>query len=292
MSDKNRDVTQDVTNESLNAIVTALSPMKGDRILSICGTGDVPFAFLTEGGMVDAVDIDGLMISEARRRLSQIQEGDYRGFLGVKSPWAIEESNQRSDFFSPGVKYTFAPPEGGAKLAAYHYFCQFRDALRADGTYLRMLDIPLFGPNFQKVEPYVNFDFSNARRLNRLRENSGGITFYEGNILDFLGKRRYSRAWLSNIIGYKEQEFDFAARILSALSTSLISGGLFYSTLGNRTGEFIDRMCAEGIIPEGTFKLNPQRTKLAARIQADALQRIERAGGSTYTWNPRVYQKV
>lgn len=292
MIDVNRDITKDVTNESLKAIVGALSPTEEDRILSICGTGCVPFALLIDGGSVDAIDIDKSMTAEAKRRLSQIQECDYHGFLNIKAPWAMEESNQRSDFFSRGVKYSFSPPEGEQRFVVDHYRHQFMDATRANGTYLRMLDIPLLGPDFQKIAPYVGFDFSEAKRLQRLRKKSSRINFHEGDIVDYLERKEFSKVWLSNIIGYKEQGFDFAAQVLLALSNSLISGGLFYSTIGNRTSEFIDRACAEGIMQEGTFKLDSHRTKLANRLQADAIQRIERAGGTTYTWNPRVYQRV
>ena len=51
-----------VTNESLDAIMVGLQPRNNEQILAVCGAGCVPFALVSSGAYVDAVDIDAHMI--------------------------------------------------------------------------------------------------------------------------------------------------------------------------------------------------------------------------------------
>lgn len=70
----------DCTNESIDSVVSSLSPQEGDNILAICGSGDIPFV-LVEHARVTAVDIDEAQIDFASYRADKLKLGDYASFL-------------------------------------------------------------------------------------------------------------------------------------------------------------------------------------------------------------------
>ena len=198
-----------------------------------------------------------------QKQLELLKDGRFGEFVSIGMPHIETESKNRRDFFSRGV--TWDPP-----LKKW------------------------FGKDDYEVAAIYNSepDYSNCEILNKAQRNISKIRLLNIDIRDALNQGTYTKVFLSNTVGYKEQQFEFASQIFLALAGSLESNGLFYSTIGNRTSEFMDKAYSEGIIPEGTFILDTTKTKSAARLQADALQRIQSRGGQVYTWNPRVYQKV
>jgi len=71
------------TNESLEAIVTGLDINKYDRILSIAGSGDQPFALLEKAQYVTVVDDNPEQIRFIRERKNLLEQGDYKRFLKI-----------------------------------------------------------------------------------------------------------------------------------------------------------------------------------------------------------------
>lgn len=265
-----------VTNECLDAILMGITPTKEDRVLSVCGSGCIPFALLAYAGSVDAVDINHKQLDYAQEQLELLKQEDYEKFLSKEVPEAEEESKQRRAFFSRGIKFEISGDNELEKII------MMKRLLRR------------FGADEYEINGDFNThtDYLECEIMQRIRQNADKIRFFGIDIRDALNQGKYTKVFLSNIIGYKEQQLDFSAQVFLALSKSLKSGGLFYSTLGNTTGMFLDKAYAERIIPNSTFKLNAHRTELANRLQTNALEKMERGGNPVYTWNPRIYQRA
>lgn len=69
------------SNETLNVIVKGLDIQPADRVLSICGSGDQPAAFLSQGARVLAVDRYQDQITFAKRRINLLRRGLLKEFL-------------------------------------------------------------------------------------------------------------------------------------------------------------------------------------------------------------------
>lgn len=264
-----------VTNESLDAILAGLRPTKKDRLLSICGSGDVPFALLEAGCKVDAVDIDPKMIEDSLKQAKLLSEREFRLFLSRTLPWSQVEADQRRDFFSKGIKYK--TPTLDSKSQALI-------------TYLRRLEVS--EREIWEGDNQAEADFSGSRLevLSRLVAN---VRFLNTDIITALNEGNYTKVFLSNVIGFnKDQEYDFAVQVFIALAKSLPTDGLFYSTIGNITSKYLERAYAEGRLPQDTFVLDEDKTLAAAGLQNEALSRMKNLGNRVYTWNPRVYKKA
>jgi hypothetical protein len=69
------------TNESIPAIHAGLSPGKKDVILSIAGSGDVPFSFALFADEIIAVDKDPRQVEFMKKQLRLLRRGRYKKFL-------------------------------------------------------------------------------------------------------------------------------------------------------------------------------------------------------------------
>ncbi len=69
------------TNENPKAIIAGLGVQEGDNILSIGGSGDNPFAMLTKGARVTAIDKSKWQIKYMNEQTSLIEKRDYTGFM-------------------------------------------------------------------------------------------------------------------------------------------------------------------------------------------------------------------
>lgn len=225
----------EVTNESIVAIVGALEPNDQDKILSICGTGDIPLALSEFGCHVDAVDLDPNKIRLAKENLKLLEDGDFNSFLSVGMEAFRGEASRRNAYFSKG-----------------------------------------------------------KARIKAIRSNLSNIKIRRQGILEALNDNSYTKVWLSNIMVYKDQDYEFGSRILQALSGSLEIGGLFYSTNGPATQNYLEKAYDEGLIPRGTFVLDEEKTKKAqGREKHDNETFLEFKGQShTYDWQPQVYRRV
>ena len=80
------------TNESLLAIEKGLCPKLGDKVLSICGSGDQSFLFLSSGCKVIAIDKCLKQVDYVKKRKQYLELGDYERFL--QPPGYSEEFNE------------------------------------------------------------------------------------------------------------------------------------------------------------------------------------------------------
>ncbi len=95
------------TNECIHATVQALNPNSSDHILSIAGSGDMPFAFLSRCARVTAVDINEDQLEFMRTQIENINSS--RADYLMKEPPSKDEHHnlsavfftreQREDFF-------------------------------------------------------------------------------------------------------------------------------------------------------------------------------------------------
>lgn len=68
------------TNESIPAVIYGLSLEKSDIVLSILGSGDIPFAIAPYVKKVYAVDISSAQIDFANTQIENIKNGDFATF--------------------------------------------------------------------------------------------------------------------------------------------------------------------------------------------------------------------
>ncbi len=86
------------TNESILGIVASLSVKKDDAVLSVCGSGDVPFALLEYAKFVCACDISIDQINYAKYRLAQLNQGRYEEFFNtpkLDNIWITPEARRK-----------------------------------------------------------------------------------------------------------------------------------------------------------------------------------------------------
>lgn len=69
------------SNEETAAIVGVVEPEPDDTILTVCGSGDMPFAFAAAGANVIAFDASQEQIRWAQARLGALLAGDVDAFL-------------------------------------------------------------------------------------------------------------------------------------------------------------------------------------------------------------------
>jgi len=93
------------TNEPLSLIVSAINPDKNDNALVVCGSGDVPFAFLEFVGGITAIDIRAAQIAYTRERLARLKSGGFKYFLHPNRSEHIDvnsrpfENLEREEYF-------------------------------------------------------------------------------------------------------------------------------------------------------------------------------------------------
>lgn len=173
----------EVTNESIEAIMASLEPNEDNKVLSICGTGDVPLAFLEYGCSVDAIDLDQKKIELAKESLTLLSEGHLHEFLsGEKSGFEMESMNRRLYFMRDLEPTAIA-------LAFLHRQASAFDATEKVGFKRVALSLD-----------WTNVDHSQSNTLKAIARNAKRIHFQQGSILEALSEKRYSKVWLSNII--------------------------------------------------------------------------------------------
>ncbi|MFT7615782.1 MAG: hypothetical protein ACI8Y7_000607 [Candidatus Woesearchaeota archaeon] len=94
-----------VTNENVKAIIAGLEPNSTDKILAVCGSGDVAFALLEYADVV-AVDISHQQVLYALGRKEALQKGDNKKFLSVTGKELTEievaSKKERNNYFLEG----------------------------------------------------------------------------------------------------------------------------------------------------------------------------------------------
>ena len=267
-------VIGDVTNESLDAIMAGLDPQKEDIILSTCGTGCIPIALAEYAERIDAVDIESHTLTYTQELMELLKGEKFTEFVSRGTYWSPEEGKQRRAYFSRGVQFSGNQP--------------VNSDLRIVMDLLMILGSDEFSLDGGQSEP----DYSNCKRLHKIRDNLGRVKLIHGDIKDAMDQNTYTKIFLSNVIGYQDNDFLNAAQMLQSVARSLAAGGLLYSTIGSLTSKHLATATSQGLIQPGTFVLDSQKTKRVATLQSDALRRIEEAGGPKYAWNPQVYMKT
>jgi len=86
-------------NENLELIIRGLEPKEGQRFLSVCSSGDVPFA-LSEYGEVVAFDRNYWQIEYAKFRREAFMQSNFKKFL-FRNSNANEYLRQRMELLRP-----------------------------------------------------------------------------------------------------------------------------------------------------------------------------------------------
>lgn len=94
-----RELSYRYSGESIEAVVSTLSPSNSDRVLALCGSGDHAFALLENAGFVDAVDFNLNQVLYAQWRAEQLRQGRYEQFLGCRGSPSSPELSERNDYF-------------------------------------------------------------------------------------------------------------------------------------------------------------------------------------------------
>lgn len=119
-------VLYEATNEVLNAIVYGMDLKPSDRVLSICGSGDQPFAISEYVREVVAIDHDSYQIEYAAKKFENIKKGEYDEFFKVydTEPYKIKP---RTKYFSKKDRLDIIRKKSNimfllARLEDMHYF--------------------------------------------------------------------------------------------------------------------------------------------------------------------------
>ncbi len=88
------------TNECVEAVVRGLDVRGDDSILTICGSGDVPFALVENGARVVAVDVNPIQIEYGQWRLKRLMDGAVDAFFRFTDEGRGERNTLNRDYFS------------------------------------------------------------------------------------------------------------------------------------------------------------------------------------------------
>lgn len=88
------------TNEVVEAVVRGLDVTSQDRVLTVCGSGDVPFGMVERGAEVVALDINGLQVEYARWRLQKLGLHDLHSFFQFFDCGRGEKNTVNREYFS------------------------------------------------------------------------------------------------------------------------------------------------------------------------------------------------
>jgi hypothetical protein len=70
------------TNESIQAVLAGLTPNKNDVVISVAGSGDIPFALAPHVQKVFAIDIDPAQIDFIKQQINFLKNRNYEQFFG------------------------------------------------------------------------------------------------------------------------------------------------------------------------------------------------------------------
>ena len=96
-----------ITNENIYLLERFIQPNERDRILSICGSGDILLMLLNNSAKVLAVDREMPQLRFTQRRIESLKEKDYKNFSGeVKDNFTKFVNNKilRNKYFESILK--------------------------------------------------------------------------------------------------------------------------------------------------------------------------------------------
>lgn len=82
------------TNENIYILKYLINPSKKDTILSICGSGDIPFMILAKGSKVLTIDSEQSQIDYVNERIKSLKQGNELDFEKQYLSW-----EENDDYF-------------------------------------------------------------------------------------------------------------------------------------------------------------------------------------------------
>ena len=229
------------TNEHLGAVYAGMNIRPSDRVLAICGSGDVPFALLeginpASSGYVRAVDLLDVQVKYARQHADDLVRGNTEGFrhceeLGEEGYIAQALRKARR---VKKVDQGFLDDHGLSADSVAKFL-----SLSKEGQ--RDLLKSFSGSNNESFNQRVemrNDYFSKSGRLERIRDRLSKLEFAKEDIFHDDGQK-FDKIYLSNVMGYlvgrkvnASETAPLVEGVLNRISPRLKQGGLIYYSLG------------------------------------------------------------
>jgi len=229
------------TNEPLGAVYAGMDIKPEDRVLAICGSGDVPFALLeginpNSNGIIRAVDLLDVQVKYAKHQADTLLRGDFNEFMRCEElgeeayiAQALKKARLRKNidqgFLDENglsancVKRFLALPEEGQ-----------RDLLKSlsDGN----------NESFKQRVKMRNEYFAESGRLDRIRNRLSRLEFAKEDIFYNEGQQ-FDKIYLSNVMGYlvgrkvnASETAPLVEGVLDRISPRLKQEGLVYYSFG------------------------------------------------------------
>ena len=248
------------TNESLWAIEKGLDIRPNSRVLTICGSGDQPFALLLAGSQrVLALDTNPRQIDYVRKRIEALRRGDYVNFFPI--------SNEQEE-----IALVNDLREGRDLSSYWRAIAMTDEGYTPWGCSIRYFlgeSRPTWNPR-----DFAGGFFTPGEKLAKLSGLLNRLTLKQGDIFD-LSERDFAsfdRVYLSNSHiygGLGEFAFDTLRKRLESINKAL-PGTLLYLT----------HLSTFPISPLDNWELQIELTKKARRLE------------KPNSWKPFVYKKV
>lgn len=220
------------TNEPLEAITSGLDMNPSDDVIGVCSSVCLPSAAIQYVRSFLAADTDAEQAEYALRRIEMLRQGNIEGFLRP-----VPESELR------GIKKILP----GGRIG-----------------YVRETEKKC-------MERSIAY-FSEPGRLEQIRQNIGRLEIRHVNdFLEAMEEGRFSKAYLSNIIGYRGFKADpnEQGEFVREIAGRLRSPGLIYISRA-------DRLCFGHI----------------AGLEKDEALTKAASGKGIHRWQPAVYRRT
>ena len=97
------------SNQIVQAPLVGLEIKPNDKVGAVVGTGDILFAMVAQGAIVESADTDPQQLKYVRMRIDQLKKGDHEAFLysgmGENGYSTVEEVAKRTAYFSDAKRW-------------------------------------------------------------------------------------------------------------------------------------------------------------------------------------------
>lgn len=274
------------TNEHLSAVYAGLDIQPEDRVLAICGSGDVPFTLLeginpNSSGIIRAVDLLDVQVKYAKHHADDLARGNINGFMHCEElgeEGYIAQALKKARLVKK-VDQRFLDDHGLSADSVAKFLSLSKEGQR---DLLKSFS-DCNNESFNQRAEMRNDYFSESGRLERIRERLSKLELAKEDIFHNDGQQ-FDKIYLSNVMGYlvgRRVNADLTAPlvegVLNRISPRLKQGGLIYYSFGEFPLELPN--------PSSGWNLEESLCEKAKTISA-------RSPVGDFDWTPVVLKKT
>lgn len=229
------------TNETLDAILNGMDVGEKDSIIAVGGSGDQAFALLEKAHSVTAVDRDPMQTRYIEIRADMLLNGDIDGFL------------------CPAIRSDFGKGKSKEEIMEKYYY-PVAGVVRADKR------------DWERMANY----FLQPGRIERIKANLGNLEIKKANdFLDEIKEGKFSKAYISNIIGYCPESIGERILLLKQATAVLLEPCMLY--VSNCSSTIFD------LLLKAQFRNMEELTDIA--------RKAESVSDASMLWRPAVFRR-